>query len=86
LRWQLDVQKVRYVEHHDEYCWVFSLLKARAGQIETTADFGFEVDACYRQLPLARLREEIDSEFYLLSEAYYERCLMTPDLFRKQSE
>lgn len=86
LQWQLDVQKVRYVAHHDEYCWVFSLLKAGAGQIEQTSDFGFEIEAAYRQMPLAQLREEIDREFYLLSEAHYERYMMTPDLFGKQSE
>jgi len=86
LKWQLDVQKVRYVEHHDEYCWVFSLLKAGAGQIDKTTDFGFEVEADYRNVSLARLREEIDREFFLLSEAHYDRYMMTPDLFRKQSE
>ena len=86
LKWQLDVQNVRYVAHHDEYCWVFSLLQAGAGQIERTTDYGFEVDTLYRRMPLVKLREEIDREFYLLSEAHYERYMMTPDLFRMQSE
>jgi len=86
LHWQLDVQKVRYVAHHDEYCWVFSLLKAGAGQIDRTGDFGFEVERDFRHLSLSQLREEIDREFYLLSEAHYDRYMLTPDLFRRPSE
>jgi len=82
LQWQLEVQQVRYVAHHDEYCWVFSLLKAGAGQIHNTNDFGFEVDVRYRAMPLPALREQIDQEYYILSEAYYERYIESPDLFR----
>ncbi|MCB1688353.1 MAG: DUF1289 domain-containing protein [Halioglobus sp.] len=85
LKWQLGVQQVRYVAHHDEYCWVFSLLKAGAGQISDTREFGFEVDLRYREMPLLALREQIDQEFYILSEAHYERYMLTPDLFRENS-
>lgn len=85
LKWQLGVQQVRFVAHHDEYCWVFSLLKAGAGQINDTREFGFEVDLRYRELSLTALREQIDQEFYILSEAHYERYMMAPDLFREQS-
>ncbi|NND69422.1 MAG: DUF1289 domain-containing protein [Halioglobus sp.] len=86
LLWQLQVQNIRFVERHDEYCWVFSLLKAGAGQISEPGDYGFEVDLRYRDLPLAALRERIDSEYYILSEAHYERYMMTPDLFREGGE
>ena len=86
LKWQLQVQNVRFVERHDEYCWVFSLLKAGAGQIEDPGEYGFEVDLRYRDLPLPDLRERIDQEFYILSEAHYERYMMTPDLFREGGE
>jgi len=81
LKWQLEVQQVRHVAHHDEYCWIFSLLKAGAGQIVNTGDYGFEVDMAYRDRSLAALREEIDREFYTLSEAHYDRYMQTPDLF-----
>lgn len=86
LNWQLVVQQIRFVEHHDEYCWVFSLLKAGAGQIDNTGDYGFEVDLCYRDMPLIELRETIDQEFYILSEAHYERYMLSPDLFRERVE
>lgn len=84
LRWQLRVQQIRFNEDHDEYCWVFTLLKAGAGQIASTADYGFEVDPPYRDLPLLELREMIDQEFFILSEAHYERYMLTPDLFAGQ--
>lgn len=86
LRWQLGVQQIRFTEHHDEFCWVFSVLKAGAGQIGDTREFGFEVDLQYRDIPLSVLRETIDQEFYTLSEAYYERYIASPDLFRGRIE
>lgn len=86
LHWQLQVQQVRFNEQHDEYCWVFSLLKAGAGQIDNTVEFGFEVDLRFRDQPLAELRDMIDREYYLLSEAHYERYMMTPDMFGNGQE
>jgi len=85
LKWQLGVQQIRSFEHHDEYCWVFSLLKAGARQIDKPGDFGFEVDLPYREMPLTELREKIDQEFYILSEAHYERYMLSPDLFREKT-
>lgn len=84
LHWQLRVQQINYTEHHDEYCWVYSLLKAGSSQIERSADYGFEVDRRYADTPLTELREIIDQEFYILSEAHYQRYMMTPDLFAGQ--
>ncbi len=86
LKWQLVVQQIRFVEQHDEYCWVFSLLKAGAGQIANSRDYGFEVDLRYREMPLPELRDKIDQEFYILSEAHYERYMLSPDLFRERAE
>ncbi len=86
LRWQLEVQNLRFNPQHDEYCWVFSLLKAGAGQIENPRDFGFEVDLAFRDLPLTALREQIDAEFLLLSQAHYDRYIALPDLFSGTAE
>jgi hypothetical protein len=44
------------------------------------------VDQSFRHLTLAELRELIDREFYILSEAYYERYILPPDLFAGQGE
>jgi predicted Fe-S protein YdhL (DUF1289 family) len=81
LEWQLRVQQVRYNPDHDEYCWVYALIKAGGSQIRNTRDYGFELDLEYRDLPLQTLCEMIDREFYILSEAHYERYMRTPDLF-----
>ncbi|GHD30361.1 DUF1289 domain-containing protein [Parahalioglobus pacificus] len=81
LAWQLEVQQVRHNPAHDEYCWVFALLKAGAGQIEDSNAFGFEVDLRYRDIPLLALRDMIDQEFYILSEAHHQRYIQTPDMF-----
>ena len=86
LQWQLQVQNVRYMEHHDEYCWVFSLLKAGAGQIDNSIEFGFEVDLRYREMPLGELREQIDAEFLILSQAHYDRYIAMPDFFNGITE
>ena len=86
LLWQLQVQNIRHTERHDEYCWVFSLLKAGAGQIENSREFGFEVDLRYRDMPLAELREQIDAEFLILSQAHYDRYIAMPDLFSGAAE
>jgi hypothetical protein len=40
----------------------------------------------YRDAGLAQLREIIDQEFYVLSEAHYDRYMLAPDLFREGRE
>ena len=84
VQWQLQVQQVEYPQHHDEYCWVYSLIKAGGSQITEPTDYGFEVDLDYRGVSLSKLREIIDQEFYILSEAHYERYMRTADLFAGQ--
>ena len=81
VKWQLDVQQIRYNQNHDENCWLFALVKAGAGQITTTADYGFSIRREHDQLNLFEIREMIDSDFYKLSEAHYDRYISIPDLF-----
>jgi predicted Fe-S protein YdhL (DUF1289 family) len=81
VEWQLQVQQIAYSPDHDEYCWVYGLLKAGARQISEPMDYGFRVDVVYRTATLAALRETIEEEFYILSQAHYDRYLLTPDLF-----
>ena len=73
LERQLQAQQIRYPLHQDEYCRAYALLKAGASQIDDPDLYGLEIDAEYRGLPLLDLRQAIDEEFYILSEAYYER-------------
>jgi uncharacterized protein len=81
LEWQLSVQQISYIPHHDVYCWAYSLIKAGASQIEVPEDYGFQVDIAFRTMPLADLKELIDQEFFTLSQAHYDRYMRTPDLF-----
>jgi predicted Fe-S protein YdhL (DUF1289 family) len=78
LRRQLDLQQIRYDSRHSEYCWVFSLLKAGASQIDDSAAYGFELDPRHRHLSLKHLLECIDQEYYTLSTAHYDRYIAWP--------
>ncbi|WP_223826249.1 DUF1289 domain-containing protein [Spongiibacter pelagi] len=75
LEWQLQIQRVRYRNHKDPYIWLFQLLKAGAGQIGETRQYGFTVRKPWRELSLHALRELIDQEFYRLSKAHYQRYI-----------
>lgn len=84
LHWQMETQQIRHNPDHDEYCWVFALLKAGARQIREPADYGFEVDLRFRDVSLVELREQIDGEYFALSTAHYERYYLLPDLFGQE--
>jgi predicted Fe-S protein YdhL (DUF1289 family) len=79
LERQLQAQQIPYNPHQDANCWAYALLKAGAAQIADPASYGLEIDAEYRDLPLPELRQIIDQEFYVLSEAYYERYISMGD-------
>jgi predicted Fe-S protein YdhL (DUF1289 family) len=81
LRWQLEVQQVRFNPQHDAYCGLFSLLKAGASQITDSEKFGFRRRPAFAMDDLVTIREQIDQAFWVLSTAHYERYLATPDLF-----
>lgn len=73
LRWQIHTQQIRIYPYRDMYCALFELLRAGAGQIRDPRQFGFEPLAEYEGQSLFALREQVDREFYVLSEVYYER-------------
>ena len=72
---QLQLQRVRYSAHKNPLVWVFELLRAGATQITDTRKFGFAVDENYHAIGLLALREQIDREFFILSEAHYQRYM-----------
>ena len=75
LEEQLRFQQIPFPQNRDIYCWAYCLLKAAGSQIGKPGDFGLMVDAEFQQLSLKQLRQLIDDEFYVLSDAYYERYL-----------
>ena len=73
LRSGLALQRVVYPAHKDPLLWVYELLRAGASQIVRPEEYGLLLDAQYRDVPLAELRTMIDSEFFILSQAHYDR-------------
>ena len=78
LRWQLELQQVRFNPAHSEYSWAYQLLKAGAGQIEDCREFGLELLPACDGMPLTELVQQIDLEFYTLSAAHHERYFAVP--------
>ena len=73
LKWHLDAQQLRYSPDKAPAIWAYELLRAGASQITDLQPYGIELDAEYRGVDLAELRQSIDAEFYILSEAHYQR-------------
>ena len=75
LRAQLEQRQVRFVPEQSEYCWAYQLI-ARASRLISRLDaYGLVLLPEFRDWPLPELREAIDREFFLLSEAHYERYI-----------
>ncbi len=75
LEWQLRTQQIAYKPHKPPEVWAFALLRAGAQQISNLGEYGLKLDAQYRAVPLSELKDMIDREFYILSEAHYERYM-----------
>lgn len=76
LRWQIETQQIRVVPYRNSYNWLFELLRAGAGQINNPAEFGFEVLPEFKDCSLTEIKNMIEQEFYLLSEAHYQRYFL----------
>ena len=79
LQQKLEALQIRYPAHQDAYGQAYALLKAGASQIDNPEDFGLQIDAQYRAHSLVEIRKIIDEEFFILSDAYYERYLAIGD-------
>ena len=88
LERQLRHQQIRYSVHKSPPVWVFELLRAGASQIHDCVQFGFNVEPGYRHYPLVALREQIDREFFVLSEAHYQRYIRVavPDAASEEAD
>jgi hypothetical protein len=73
LRWQIDVQKVRVPPYRSLYCQAFVLLKTGGNQIRVPEQFGIRFLPVSQGLSVKELCKIIDDEFYLLSDAHYQR-------------
>ncbi|KAA8712174.1 DUF1289 domain-containing protein [Pseudomonas cannabina] len=75
LRMQLTQRKIRFVPHQSEYCWAYQLIARGARVISQVEAYGFVLLPEFRDWTLPELRDEIDREFFLLSEAHYQRYI-----------
>ncbi|MFC3607360.1 DUF1289 domain-containing protein [Stutzerimonas tarimensis] len=75
LRQQLDARGIRFIAEQSEYCWAYGLIVRGARLIQQLEAYGITPLPEFRDHTLPELREVIDREFFLLSEAHYERYI-----------
>ena len=75
LRQQLEARKIRFMPHQSPYCWAYQLIARGARVISKLDAYGLALLPEFRERHLAELRDAIDREFFLLSEAHYERYI-----------
>ncbi|EXF47237.1 Fe-S protein [Pseudomonas sp. BAY1663] len=75
LRQQLETRQIRFVPEQSPYCWAYQLIARGARVIQQLDAYGVMLLPEFRGWPLPQLRDAIDREFFLLSEAHYERYM-----------
>ena len=75
LRMQLEQRKIRFVPQQSPYCWAYQLIARGARVISQLEAYGVVLLPEFRGWGLPELRDAIDREFFLLSEAHYERYI-----------
>ena len=75
LRSQLEQRQIRFVPQQSPYCWAYQLIARGARVISQLEAYGLALLPEFRDWALPELRDAIDREFFLLSEAHYERYI-----------
>ncbi len=75
LRRQLEARQVRFVPEQSPYCWAYQLIARGSRLINRLEAYGLVLLPEFRGWTLPALRDAIDREFFLLSEAHYERYI-----------
>lgn len=75
LRSQLEQRQIRFVERQSPYCWAYQLIARGARMIQQLDAYGIALLPEFRDSSLPLLRDAIDREYFLLSEAHYERYI-----------
>ena len=75
LRCQLEQRGIRFVPRQSPYCWAYQLIARGARAINQLQAYGIVLLPEFRDWTLPELRDAIDREFFLLSEAHYERYI-----------
>ncbi|MEQ9727033.1 DUF1289 domain-containing protein [Pseudomonas sp. WHRI 8822A] len=72
---QLEQRQIRFVAQQSAYCWAYQLLARGARVITQLEAYGIVLLPEFRDWELPDLRDAIDREFFLLSEAHFERYI-----------
>ncbi|MGX5219520.1 MULTISPECIES: DUF1289 domain-containing protein [Pseudomonas] len=75
LRDQLVQRQIRFVPNQSPYCWAYQLIARGARVINQLEAYGMALLPEFRNWSLPELRDAIDREFFILSEAHYERYI-----------
>ncbi|TBW12544.1 DUF1289 domain-containing protein [Azotobacter chroococcum subsp. isscasi] len=75
LHRQLEQRQIRFVAEQSAYCWAYQLIVRGARAINQLEAYGIALLPEFRGWELPALRDAIDREFFLLSEAHYERYI-----------
>lgn len=75
LRCQLESRQIRFVADQSAYCWAYQLIARGARVIQQLDAYGVVLLPEFRDWSLPELRDAIDREFFLLSEAHYQRYI-----------
>ena len=65
----------RFVPQQSPYCWAYQLIARGARLINQLDAYGMVLLPEFRDWELPQLRDAIDREFFLLSEAHYQRYI-----------
>ncbi|PZW71591.1 hypothetical protein F471_00669 [Pseudomonas sp. URMO17WK12:I1] len=72
---QLQQRQIRFLPQQSPYCWAYQLLARGARVITQLEAYGIVLLPEFRDWELPDLRDAIDREFFLLSEAHFERYI-----------
>lgn len=75
LRAQLEQRQIRFNVEQSPYCWAYQLIARGSRMIQNLEAYGLALLPEFRGWALPELRDAIDREFFLLSEAHYERYI-----------
>lgn len=75
LRIQLEQRQIRFVPEQSPYCWAYQLIARGSRMINQVEAYGLVLLPEFRDWALPDLRDAIDKEFFILSEAHYERYI-----------
>jgi len=79
LEAKLDEQNIRHDKQSSVYLWAFQLLRAGATQIDDLGLFGCRLLPRYSEVSLPELKDALDRDFFVLSNAHYERYFRPPE-------